>query len=119
MEEIIEYPEYGLKTNPFTPILAERRDPDLVLIVGSEHKACLKRVVEIVASAIRRNIFQFIVIRGIRGSGKTTLVVKLKEYVRAEFKRVYILECNLDIRVDFPMLLSLMIKKILHELRKY
>ncbi len=104
----------GLLRNPFNPAIAEERPPELLVIVGDEHKKIRKIVEHRFLEAKKAKIMNFVVLRGRRGTGKSAIVRDFLLH-RLKLKDSQIIDFRLDKELNFALTLAYFIKKILEQ----
>ncbi len=105
------FKRFGLEINPFSPAVAEERPPKLLLIVGREYNKIRDFVYSRYKDAIDKKVLNFVVLKGVRGSGKSAIIMDFKNRINGEASIAYF---RLDRESSFRIAMALFIKRIIN-----
>ncbi len=104
------YGRYGLRTNPFSPVVAEERPKELLVIVGREYERVREFIERRYNDAVNKKILNFVVLKGVRGSGKSAIIMNFKYRVEDRARIIYF---RLSSTCNFRMTIALFIREII------
>jgi len=109
---IPNYERFGLRLNPFDPVVAEERPPDLLVIVGDDYKKIQNIIKARFAQAVEMKTLNFVLLKGRRGTGKSAIIRDFLINKSQDAQKIYF---RLDRVANFTLTIVCFIKELLNQ----